>query len=89
MASNTGSSIVEASGSQAFIECACRFLGNDKIDADDIATAGLSSLLPDLKQANTILALEDILTVCYRRNVTKELGILAHTFLMVERIGDI
>jgi hypothetical protein len=74
MVSNTGNSIVEASGSQACIEGAYRFLRNDKIEADDIATAGLSSLLPDLKQANTILALEDTSTLCYRHNVTKELG---------------
>lgn len=48
MASNIGSSIVNASGSQASIEGAYRFLRNDKVDADNIATAGLKSLLPAL-----------------------------------------
>jgi hypothetical protein len=74
MASNTGRSIVKASGSQASIEGAYRFLRNDKVDADNIATAGLNSRLPGLKRSNTILALEDTSTLCYRHNVTKELG---------------
>jgi hypothetical protein len=38
MASNSGSSIVKASGSQASIEGAYRFIRNDKIDANDIAS---------------------------------------------------
>ncbi len=96
MASNIGSSIVNASGSQASIEGAYRFLRNDKVDADNIATAGLKSLLPALTLSNTILALEDTSTLCYRHNVTKELGhtgaykqssskgMLAHTVLMVD-----
>lgn len=96
MASNSGSSIVKASGSQASIEGAYRFLRNDKIKADDIASAGFSSLLPDLKRSNKMLALEDTSTLCYRHNVTKELGhtgaykkssskgILAHSVLMVD-----
>ena len=42
MASNTGSSIVKAAGTQASIEGAYRFLRNDKIEADDIAIAGFS-----------------------------------------------
>ena len=96
MASNTGSSIVKASGSQASIEGAYRFIRNDKIEANDIASAGFSSLLPDLKRSNKMLALEDTSTLCYRHNVTKELGhtgayknssskgILAHTVLMVD-----
>jgi hypothetical protein len=96
MASNTGSSIVKASGSQASIEGAYRFLRNNNIEADDIASAGLSSLLPELKLSNTMLALEDTSTLCYRHNVTKELGhtgaykqssskgMLAHTVLMVD-----
>ena len=37
MASNSGRSIVKASGSQASIEGAYRFLRNDKIEANDIA----------------------------------------------------
>ena len=96
MASNSGSSIVKASGSQASIEGAYRFLRNDKIKADDIACAGFSSLLPDLKNSKKMLALEDTSTLCYRHNVTKELGhtgayknssskgILAHSVLMVD-----
>ncbi|WP_124013315.1 IS4/Tn5 family transposase DNA-binding protein [Shewanella psychromarinicola] len=96
MASNIGSSIVNASGSQASIEGAYRFLRNDKVDADNIATAGLNSLLPALTLSNTILALEDTSTLCYRHNLTKELGhtgaykqssskgMLAHTVLMVD-----
>ncbi|WP_351125408.1 transposase DNA-binding-containing protein, partial [Shewanella sp. T24-MNA-CIBAN-0130] len=66
MASNIGSYIVNASGSQASIEGAYRFLRNDKVDADNIATAGLNSLLPALTLSNTILALEDTSTLCYR-----------------------
>lgn len=96
MASNTGSSIVKASGSQASIEGAYRFLRNDKVDADNIATAGLNSLLPAITLLNTILALEDTSILCYRHNVTKELGhtgaykqssskgMLEHTVLMVD-----
>lgn len=59
MASNTGSSIVKASGSRASIEGAYRFLRNDKIDANDIASAGFSSLLPDLTLSNKMLALDE------------------------------
>ncbi|MBE0457797.1 IS4/Tn5 family transposase DNA-binding protein [Pseudoalteromonas prydzensis] len=96
MASNSGSSIVKASGSQASIEGAYRFLRNDKIEANDIASAGFSSLLPELQRSKKILALEDTSTLCYRHNVTKELGhtgaykqssskgILAHSVLMVD-----
>ena len=96
MASNTGSSIVKASGSQASIEGAYRFLRNDEIDANDIASAGFSSLLPDLTLSNKILALEDTTTLNYRHKVTEELGhtgasktnkskgMLAHTVLMVD-----
>ena len=63
MASNSGSSIVKASGSPASIEGAYRFLRNDKIKADDIACAGFSSLLPDLKHSKKMLALEDTSTL--------------------------
>jgi hypothetical protein len=96
MASNTGSSIVKASGSQASIEGAYRFLRNEKIDAEDIADAAFKALLPDLERSKTMLALEDTSTLCYRHNVTKELGhtgaykqssskgILAHSVLMVD-----
>ena len=96
MASNSGSSIVKASGSPASIEGAYRFLRNDKIEANDIANAGFPSLLPDLKRSNKMLALEDTSTLCYRHNVTKDLGhtgaykkssskgILAHTVLMID-----
>jgi len=96
MASNTGSSIVKASGTQAAIEGAYRFIRNDAIEADDIATAGFYSLLPELMLSNKILALEDTSTLSYRHNVTKELGftgaskkckakgLLAHSVLMVD-----
>ncbi len=96
MASNTGSSIVKASGTQAAIEGAYRFIRNDAIEADDIATAGFSSLLPELKSSKNILALEDTSTLSYRHNVTKELGftgaskkckakgMLVHSVLMVD-----
>jgi hypothetical protein len=96
MASNTGSSIVKASGSQASIEGSYRFLRNDKIEAGDIADAAFTSLLPDLKRSEKMLALEDTSTLCYRHNVTKELGhtgaykqssskgILAHSVLMID-----
>jgi hypothetical protein len=96
MASNTGSSIVKASGSQAAIEGAYRFIRNDKIEANDIAIAGFFSLLPELKLSNNILALEDTSTLSYRHKVTKELGftgsskkckakgMLAHSVLMVD-----
>jgi hypothetical protein len=96
MASNTGSSIVKASGSQDSIECTCRFFSNDKIEANDIATAGLTTLLPELELSNKMLALEYTSTLCYRHNVGKELGhtdaykqspsrgMLAHTVLMVD-----
>ena len=96
MASNTGSSIVKASGTQASIEGAYRFLRNDNIDANDIASAGFSSLLPALTLSNKMLALEDTSTLSYRHNVTKELGytgaskackargMLAHSVLMVD-----
>jgi hypothetical protein len=96
MASNTGSSIVKASGSQASIEGAYRFLRNEKIDGKDIADAAFKSLLPDLERSKTMLALEDTSTLCYRHNVTKELGhtgaykqssskgILAHSVLMID-----
>jgi len=47
MVSNRGSSIVKPSGSQASIEGAYRFLRIDKVDADNIATADLNSLLPE------------------------------------------
>ncbi|PAJ71871.1 hypothetical protein CJF42_24350 [Pseudoalteromonas sp. NBT06-2] len=70
MANNTGSSIVKASGTQASIEGAYRFLRNDNIDANDIAIAGFSSLLPELELSNKILALEDTSTLSYRHNVT-------------------
>ncbi|MDQ7049127.1 MAG: IS4 family transposase [Enterobacterales bacterium] len=96
MASNTGSSIVKASGTQAAIEGSYRFIRNDAIEADDIATAGFSSLLSELKSSKNILALEDTSTLSYRHNVTKELGftgaskkckakgMLAHSVLMVD-----
>ena len=96
MASNTGSSILKASGSQASIEEAYRFLRNDNIEADEITSALLSSLLPELKLSNTMLALEDTSTLCCQHNVTKALrhtgaykqsssnGMLAHTILMVD-----
>jgi hypothetical protein len=74
MASNTGSSIVKASGTQAEIEGAYRFIRNDKIEADDIAIAGFSSLLPELILSKKMLALEDTSTLSYRHNVTKELN---------------
>jgi hypothetical protein len=74
MASNTGSSIVKASGTQALTEGAYRFLRNDNIDANDIASAGFSSLLPALTLSNKMLALEDTSTLSYRHNVTKALG---------------
>lgn len=86
MASNTGSSI----------EGAYRFLRNDNIDANDIASAGFSSLLPALTLSNKMLSLEDTSTLSYRHNVTKELGytgaskackargMLAHSVLMVD-----
>ena len=57
MASHSGSPIVKASGLQASVEGAYRFLRNDKVEANDIA--GFSSLLPDLKRSNKMLALED------------------------------
>lgn len=96
MASNTGSSIVKAAGTQASIKGAYRFLRNDNIDANDIANAGFSSLLPELMLSNKMLALEDTSTLSYRHNVTKELGytgaskkckakgMLAHSVLMVD-----
>ena len=96
MASNTGSSIVKAAGTQASVEGAYRFLRNDNIDANDIAIAGFSSLLPALTLSNKMLALEDTSTLSYRHNVTKELGftgaskkckakgMLAHSVLMVD-----
>lgn len=96
MASHTGSSIVKASGSQASIEGAYRFLRNDDIDANDIAIAGFSTLLPELALSKKVLALEDTSTLSYRHNVTKELsftgaskkckakGMLAHSVLMVD-----
>jgi len=96
MASNTGSSIVKASGTQAAIEGSYRFIRNDAIEADDIATAGFSSLLSELKSSKNILALEDTSTLSYRHNVTKELGftgaskkckakgMLVHSVLMVD-----
>ncbi|MBH0038975.1 hypothetical protein I6F49_10580 [Pseudoalteromonas sp. SWN166] len=64
---------MKASDSQVSIEGAYRFLLNNKVDADNIATAGLNSLLLAITQSNTILALEDTSTLCYRLNVTKEL----------------
>ncbi len=70
MASNTGSSIVKAAGTQASVEGAYRFLRNDNIDANDIA--GFSSLLPALTLSNKMLALEDTSTLSYRHNITKE-----------------
>jgi hypothetical protein len=96
MASHTGSSIVKASGSQASIEGAYRFLRNDDIDANDIAIAGFTTLLPELALSKKVLALEDTSTLSYRHNVTKELGftgaskkceakgMLAHSVLMVD-----
>jgi len=96
MASNTGSSIVKASGTQAAIEGAYRFIRNDKIEANDIATAGFSSLLSALMLSSKMLALEDTSALSYRHNVTKELdftgaskkckakGMLAHSVLMVD-----
>jgi len=96
MASHTGSSIVKTSGSQASIEGSYRFLRNDDIEANDIATAGFASLLPELALSKKVLALEDTSTLSYRHNVTKELGftgaskkckakgMLAHSVLMVD-----
>lgn len=55
MASNSGSSIVKASGSQASIEGAYRFLRNDKIEANDIASTGFTSLLPELQRSKKYL----------------------------------
>ncbi|MBE0457791.1 IS4/Tn5 family transposase DNA-binding protein [Pseudoalteromonas prydzensis] len=55
MASNSSCSIVKASSSQASIEGAYRFLRNDKIEANDIASAGFSSLLPELQRSKKYL----------------------------------
>jgi hypothetical protein len=95
MASNTGNSIVKVSDSQPSIERAYRFLRNDKIEANDMATAGLTSLLSELELSNTMPALEYTSTLCYRHNVSKELSHtgaykqssskgMAHTVLMVD-----
>jgi len=96
MASNTGSSIVKASGSQASIEGAYRFIRNEGVEANDIANSGFSSLLPELALSKNVLALEDTSTLTYRHNVAKELGftgasktckvkgMLAHSVLMVD-----
>ncbi len=71
MASSIGSSTVKTSCSQISIEGVYRFLRNDKVDADNIAVAGLNSRLPALTSSNTILTLEDTSTLCQRHNVTK------------------
>ncbi|MGL1959496.1 MAG: transposase DNA-binding-containing protein [Colwellia sp.] len=80
-ANNTGNSIVKASGTQAAIEGAYRFIRNDKIDTNNIAIADFSSLLPALKLSNKMLALEDTSTLSYRHNVTKELGYTRANYL--------
>lgn len=96
MAANIGSSIVQSSDSQASVEGAYRFIRNDKIIASSIATAGFNALLSALKQASTILALEDTSTLTYKHSVKKELGhtgprkdcaakgMMAHSVLMVD-----
>lgn len=74
MAKDASSSIAKACNSSDKIEGAYRFIRNEKITPDDIATAGFKHTSDIIHQTPLVLAIQDTTGLTYKHNVTKELG---------------
>ena len=93
LANEPGKSIVNITQSPADMEGAYRFIRNEHIDANAIASSGFQATVEQAKTHNLLLALEDTTTLIYKHSSIrddlghvgrgkKQRGILAHSILL-------
>lgn len=75
LSENTGSSLSKScGGDDALLEGSYRFLRNDKISANQIASGGYDVTGAIAQKHELLLAIEETTSVVYQHEISKELG---------------